>query len=151
LAPSTRCSNLSKIEAGKLELNPQTVQLASLINEVIGTAGQLAEQNKNRHRGAAGKAVRGIQPSRCHDGSALRRNGAHSARQSAHALQWRIGVGGREITMHHYSPSPRWLAVPGIGFPQNISVGPNVLGPEHFRDWSFTARCKTANTMLRLN
>ena len=44
--------------------------------------------------------------------------------------------------MHHYSPSPRWLAVPGIGFPQNISVGPNVLDPEHFRDWSFTARCK---------
>jgi signal transduction histidine kinase len=40
--------DLSKIEAGKLELNPQTVQLASLINEVIGTAGQLAEQNKNR-------------------------------------------------------------------------------------------------------
>src|SRR5262249_17090129 len=27
---------------------PQTVQLAPLINEVIGTAGQLAEQNKNR-------------------------------------------------------------------------------------------------------
>jgi len=40
--------DLSKIEAGKLELNPQSVQLASLINEVIGTAGQLAEQNKNR-------------------------------------------------------------------------------------------------------
>jgi GAF domain-containing protein len=40
--------DLSKIEAGKLELNPQTVQLSSLINEVIGTAGQLAEQNKNR-------------------------------------------------------------------------------------------------------
>src|SRR5262249_41116691 len=39
---------LRKIEAGKLELNPQTVQLTSLINEVIGTAGQLAEQNKNR-------------------------------------------------------------------------------------------------------
>jgi hypothetical protein len=38
----------SKIEAGKLELNPQTVQLARLINEVIGTARQLAEQNKNR-------------------------------------------------------------------------------------------------------
>src|SRR5262249_10002149 len=32
--------DLSKIEAGKLELNPQTVQLAPLINEVIGTAGQ---------------------------------------------------------------------------------------------------------------
>jgi adenylate cyclase len=40
--------DLSKIEAGKLEFNPQTVQLAPLINEVIGTAGQLAEQNKNR-------------------------------------------------------------------------------------------------------
>jgi signal transduction histidine kinase len=40
--------DLSKIEAGKLELNPQTVQLAPLIKEVIGTAGQLAEKNKNR-------------------------------------------------------------------------------------------------------
>src|SRR5262245_59135770 len=39
--------DLSKIEAGKLELNPQTVQLAPLINDVIGTAGQLAERNKN--------------------------------------------------------------------------------------------------------
>src|SRR5262245_30000106 len=41
-------AGMSKIEAGKLEFNPQTVQLAPLINEVIGTAGQLAEQNKNR-------------------------------------------------------------------------------------------------------
>jgi adenylate cyclase len=40
--------DLSKIEAGKLELNPQTVQLKPIINDVIGTAGQLAEQNKNR-------------------------------------------------------------------------------------------------------
>jgi signal transduction histidine kinase len=40
--------DLSKIEAGKLELNPQTVQLAPLVEEVIGTARQLAEQNKNR-------------------------------------------------------------------------------------------------------
>src|SRR5262249_37345839 len=40
--------DLSKIEAGKLEFNPQTVRLAPLINEVIGTAGQLAEKNKNR-------------------------------------------------------------------------------------------------------
>jgi signal transduction histidine kinase len=40
--------DLSKIEAGKLELNPQTVELAPLIDEVIGTAGQLAEQNRNR-------------------------------------------------------------------------------------------------------
>ena len=30
--------DLSKIEAGKLELNPQTVQLAPLIDEVISTA-----------------------------------------------------------------------------------------------------------------
>ena len=40
--------DLSKIEAGKLELNPQTMQLTPLIEEVIGTARQLAEQNKNR-------------------------------------------------------------------------------------------------------
>jgi signal transduction histidine kinase len=40
--------DLSKIEAGKLELNSQTVQLAPLIKDVIDTAGQLAEQNKNR-------------------------------------------------------------------------------------------------------
>jgi GAF domain-containing protein len=40
--------DLSKIEAGKLELSPQTVQLAPLITDVISTAGQLAEQNKNR-------------------------------------------------------------------------------------------------------
>jgi signal transduction histidine kinase len=40
--------DLSKIEAGKLELNPQTVQLAPLIDEIIGTAKQLAGQNKNR-------------------------------------------------------------------------------------------------------
>jgi len=40
--------DLSKIEAGKLELNPKTVQLAPLIKDVIDTAGQLAEQNKNR-------------------------------------------------------------------------------------------------------
>jgi GAF domain-containing protein len=33
--------DLSKIEAGKLELNPQTVQLAPLINDVISTAGSL--------------------------------------------------------------------------------------------------------------
>jgi signal transduction histidine kinase len=40
--------DLSKIEAGKLELNPQTVQLTALIKDVISTAEQLAEQNKNR-------------------------------------------------------------------------------------------------------
>jgi signal transduction histidine kinase len=40
--------DLSKIEAGKLELNPESVDLPRLIDEVIGTAGQLAEKNKNR-------------------------------------------------------------------------------------------------------
>jgi signal transduction histidine kinase len=40
--------DLSKIEAGKLALNPELVNLARLIDEVIGTAGQLAEKNKNR-------------------------------------------------------------------------------------------------------
>jgi adenylate cyclase len=40
--------DLSKIEAGKLELNPQSVQLAPLVDEVVGTARQLADQNKNR-------------------------------------------------------------------------------------------------------
>jgi signal transduction histidine kinase len=40
--------DLSKIEAGKLELNPESVNLAPLIDEVICTATQLADQNKNR-------------------------------------------------------------------------------------------------------
>ena len=40
--------DLSKIEAGKLELNPESVSLAPLIEEMIGTACQLAEQNQNR-------------------------------------------------------------------------------------------------------
>jgi signal transduction histidine kinase/CheY-like chemotaxis protein len=39
--------DLSKIEAGKLELSPESVNVASLIEEVVGTARQLAEQNKN--------------------------------------------------------------------------------------------------------
>ena len=40
--------DLSKIEAGKLELSPETVNLAPLIDEMAGTARQLAEQNKDR-------------------------------------------------------------------------------------------------------
>jgi signal transduction histidine kinase len=40
--------DLSKIEAGKLELNPEPIDLPRLIDEVIGTAWQLAEKNKNR-------------------------------------------------------------------------------------------------------
>jgi signal transduction histidine kinase/CheY-like chemotaxis protein len=40
--------DLSKIEAGKLELSPEQVNVSPLVEEVIGTARQLAEQNKNR-------------------------------------------------------------------------------------------------------
>jgi signal transduction histidine kinase len=40
--------DLSKIEAGKLDLNLEPVNLPRLIDEVVGTAGQLAEKNKNR-------------------------------------------------------------------------------------------------------
>ena len=40
--------DLSKIEAGKLELNPQMVQLVPLIDEVAGTARQLAQEKQNR-------------------------------------------------------------------------------------------------------
>jgi hypothetical protein len=42
----------------------------------------------------------------------------------------------REIMMHPHLPSPRQLAVPGIGFPQNFSIGPNVPDLAAFRDWS---------------
>jgi len=40
--------DLSKIEAGKLELNPETVSIAPLVDDVVGTARQLAEQNGNK-------------------------------------------------------------------------------------------------------
>src|SRR5262249_39531616 len=40
--------DLSKIEAGKLEPNPQKGQLTPPIKEGIGPPGQLAGQNKNR-------------------------------------------------------------------------------------------------------
>ena len=40
--------DLSKIEAGKLELNAETVNLVPLVDEVIGTARQLSDQNKNQ-------------------------------------------------------------------------------------------------------
>ena len=40
--------DLSKIEAGKLELNLESVSIAPLVEEVVGTARSLAEQNKNR-------------------------------------------------------------------------------------------------------
>src|SRR5262249_5155083 len=40
--------DLSKIEAGKLELTPESVTLAPLMDEVAGTARQLAEQKSNK-------------------------------------------------------------------------------------------------------
>jgi signal transduction histidine kinase len=52
--------DLSKIEAGKLELNPERVNLAPLIDEVIGTAGQLTEQNKNHLVVEAEKNLRAV-------------------------------------------------------------------------------------------
>jgi signal transduction histidine kinase/DNA-binding response OmpR family regulator/putative methionine-R-sulfoxide reductase with GAF domain len=40
--------DLSKIEAGKLEINVETIRVAPLIDEVIGTARPLAERNNNQ-------------------------------------------------------------------------------------------------------
>jgi adenylate cyclase len=40
--------DLSKIEAGKLDINPDNVNVAALVEEVVGTARSLADQNKNR-------------------------------------------------------------------------------------------------------
>jgi hypothetical protein len=36
--------------------------------------------------------------------------------------------------MHPHLPGPRPLAVPGIGFPQSISLGPEALDPAAFGD-----------------
>jgi adenylate cyclase len=40
--------DLSKIEAGKLELNLESVSIRPLLEDIVGTARPLAEQNKNR-------------------------------------------------------------------------------------------------------
>jgi signal transduction histidine kinase/CheY-like chemotaxis protein len=40
--------DLSKIEAGKLELNLESISIPPLVEEVVGTARPLADQNKNR-------------------------------------------------------------------------------------------------------
>lgn len=36
--------------------------------------------------------------------------------------------------MHPHLPGPWPVAVPGIGFPQSISIGPEVAGPGAFGD-----------------
>src|SRR5262249_36292875 len=48
LALINQVLDLSKIEAGKLELNVESVALAPLIDEILDTARPLAEQNQNR-------------------------------------------------------------------------------------------------------
>jgi hypothetical protein len=48
--------------------------------------------------------------------------------------------------MHAQLPSPRQLAVPGIGFPQNISIGLDVLDLAAFRDLS--GKHRDASTRL---
>jgi hypothetical protein len=48
--------------------------------------------------------------------------------------------------MHPHLPGPRPVAVPGIGFPQNISIGPDVLDPAAFGDLS--DRHRDASTRL---
>ena len=44
------------------------------------------------------------------------------------------------IMMHPHLPGPRPLAVPGIGFSQTISMGPEVLEPTAFRDLRLLTR-----------
>src|SRR5262249_17529124 len=48
LGLTTQGPDVWKTEPENLKPNPQPGQLAPLINEVIGTAGHLAQQNKNR-------------------------------------------------------------------------------------------------------
>jgi hypothetical protein len=59
--------------------------------------------------------------------------------------------------MHSYSPSfhspsHRQLAVPGIGFPQNIPIGSDAIDPAASRDWSddrFDARSQPIERVAR--
>ena len=85
--------DLSKIEAGKLELNPQAVRLAPLIDEVIGTARQLAEQNKNRLVVEASDDLGALTV----DPMRLRQNSAQPVEQRLQVHQgWRGGVAGAQ-------------------------------------------------------
>jgi hypothetical protein len=49
----------------------------------------------------------------------------------------------RETMMHPRLPSSRQVAVPGVGFPQNINIGPNVLDSRAFVDL-FGDHCSAA-------
>ena len=55
-----------------------------------------------------------------------------------------------EIMMHPLLPGPRPLAVPGIGFPQNISIGSDVRAPAAFRDSSDNHRGASTRPIDRI-
>ena len=57
----------------------------------------------------------------------------HSRSRQAAILSPRPGQ-RREIMMHPHLPGPRPLAVPGIGFPQNISIASDVVDRAAFGD-----------------
>ena len=57
--------DLSKIEAGKIELNIETVSIAPVIEDVAGTARPLADQNGNRLLVDCPADIGTIEPTRC--------------------------------------------------------------------------------------
>jgi hypothetical protein len=52
--------------------------------------------------------------------------------------------------MHPRLPGPLPVAVPGIGFPQNISIGPDVLDPAAFGDISDKRRDASTRPIDRI-
>jgi hypothetical protein len=52
--------------------------------------------------------------------------------------------------MHPHLPGPRPVAVPGIGFPQNISIGPDVLDAGAFGDLLESHRGASARPIDRI-
>ena len=104
--------DLSKTEAGKLELNPQTVQLAPLIDEVVGTARQLAEGGWVNLCGSKGAYNHPSYPCHyCTYRGGLLRQGAvdkakaddqrHAGEGQHHHLKVRKAVGGKQRKIVH--------------------------------------------------
>ena len=52
--------------------------------------------------------------------------------------------------MHPHLPGPRPLAVPGIGFPQNISIASDVLDPAAFENSSDNHRGASTRPIDRI-
>jgi hypothetical protein len=52
--------------------------------------------------------------------------------------------------MHPHLPGPRLVAVPGIGFPQNISIAPDRLDPVAFGGWSDKHRDASTRLIARI-